>query len=92
MTSDLVHKLNLSGLLMFEFLFDENDCEYKLIEINPRIWGSILLSETGSNELISDYINLSNGKSLNINKENEINNIFIRWVLQVIFFIICLIF
>ena len=38
--------LNVSkwnGLIMLEYLYDSKASVYKLIEANPRIWGSIML-------------------------------------------------
>lgn len=75
---DIIKKLNWSGLLMIEFLYDHRDKKYKLIEINPRLWGSIMLSEFSGSELLSNYINLSLNKepictSINSNKK-------IRWL------------
>jgi predicted ATP-grasp superfamily ATP-dependent carboligase len=51
----ILEKLNWSGIAMLEFIFDSNDGKYKLIEINPRIWGSILLS----GNLIKEYLEIS---------------------------------
>lgn len=70
--------LNWNGLLMVEFIFDERDDIYKAIEINPRIWGSILLSEyCGANFLVK-YIELCVGQSKIEN--STINDSNIRWI------------
>lgn len=39
----LLKELNWNGVAMIEFLFDEKSQQWKIIELNPRIWGSILL-------------------------------------------------
>lgn len=52
----IVDALSLSGLYMFEFLRDECD-KPKLIEINPRIWGSIIADAANSRSIIMDYCN-----------------------------------
>jgi predicted ATP-grasp superfamily ATP-dependent carboligase len=67
----LILKLNYSGLLMIEFLYDKKDNNYKLIEINPRIWGSILASKTSNINLIHNYISLCTNKDLSISDYKE---------------------
>tara|TARA_B100000795_G_C22800843_1_gene441840 strand:+ start:2106 stop:3236 length:1131 start_codon:yes stop_codon:yes gene_type:complete len=83
----LIKKLNWSGLLMVEYLYDKRDNKYKLIEINPRLWGSVLLSEFCNANLLTNYIALlkQNEKIINTRIEKK----FIRWVFpyDIIFFI-----
>lgn len=79
--SKILGSLNWNGLAMVEFIFDPKDQEYKLIEINPRAWGSILLSEFSGLLMISTYVSLAVGKdtslggSVNIRKDNS----YVRW-------------
>ena len=73
----VLKELNWSGLVMIEFLYDDVDKEYKLIEINPRLWGSILLSEFSGACLLKNYINLSLRRPLEKNKVRE--NTYIKW-------------
>ena len=40
----IVEKLNWSGLAHIDLRFDNNDLKFKVIEINPRVWGSIEMS------------------------------------------------
>jgi predicted ATP-grasp superfamily ATP-dependent carboligase len=40
----LLRALGWHGVAMTEFKYDERDGEYKLIEINPKFWGSLDLS------------------------------------------------
>lgn len=44
------------GLVMLEFLYDEKSGKYKVIEANPRVWGSIMLSEFGGSHLLTNYV------------------------------------
>ncbi len=74
----LIKKLNWSGLIMVEFLFNENDGLFYLIEINPRIWGSILLSDFCDSLLIDNYINYLSNQSLTEGIYKE--SFMIRWV------------
>lgn len=40
----LLKKLNWQGIAEIEFMYDKRDNKYKLMEINPRFWGSLYLS------------------------------------------------
>jgi predicted ATP-grasp superfamily ATP-dependent carboligase len=40
----LLRALGWHGVAMAEFIYDERDGEYKLIEINPKFWGSLDLA------------------------------------------------
>lgn len=54
----LIESLHWTGLLMLEFLFDERCGQYKVIEANPRIWGSIMLSEYCGSSILENYVRL----------------------------------
>jgi len=54
--SNLLRKLNWSGFAMIEFLWDAKTKTYKVIEINPRLWGSILLSEFAETHFLKNYV------------------------------------
>lgn len=73
----LLSKLNWSGIAMVEFLFDKNSNSYKIIEVNPRAWGSIMLSEFSNSNMLENYINLSLKK--NIKEKKLRNDAYIRW-------------
>lgn len=76
--SELLKKLNWNGIAMIEFLYDDNSNTYKIIELNPRAWGSILLSEYCNANFIINYANASRGKELE--KKEFKTKTFIRWV------------
>lgn len=76
-SKELILKLNYSGLLMIEFLYDQKDDKYKLIEINPRIWGSVLASKSSNINLIQNYISLCLNKNIFITDYRES---FITWL------------
>tara|TARA_Y100001958_G_C21239549_1_gene566819 strand:- start:2739 stop:3584 length:846 start_codon:yes stop_codon:yes gene_type:complete len=73
----IIKKLNYSGLIMIEYLHDIKDDKYKLIEINPRIWGSILASSISNSNLIENYINIS--LKLKV-QDYKFNKSFITWL------------
>ncbi len=73
----VIKQLNWNGLLMIEFIYDERDEKYKLIEINPRMWGSILLSEKCGANFIQNYIELTKGNPL---KNYYFSKSYIRWI------------
>jgi len=56
--ASLLELVNWNGLVMLEFLYDTNSNCYKIIEANPRLWGSILLSEYSGANLLTNYVNL----------------------------------
>lgn len=74
---ELLKKLNWSGIAMVEFLYDKNDNSYKIIELNPRAWGSIMLSEFSNSKMIKNYVNISLNNKIEDSKLN--NDVFIRW-------------
>lgn len=83
----LLEKLNWSGFAMIEFLWDQKQNAYKVIEINPRLWGSIMLSEFAGTNFIFNYINLCINKPLTgirINPDAKI-----RWLPFEFFNLIC---
>jgi glutathione synthase/RimK-type ligase-like ATP-grasp enzyme len=74
----LLKKLNWNGLAMIEFLYDVEEKQYKVIEINPRLWGSILLSEFANTGFLHNYINVSlNRKEKKFQQKKDV---FIRWI------------
>ena len=73
----IIHDLNWSGILMIEYLYDERDDLYKIIEINPRTWGSIMLAEFSDSQLLGNYFRLCLGEP--INKSNAASLTYIRW-------------
>jgi len=77
--SNLLRKLNWSGFAMIEYLWDPKEKIYKVIEINPRLWGSILLSEFANTKFIENYINLCIDKPVVVS--NIDLTVKIRWLL-----------
>ena len=65
----LLDSLNWHGLAMVEYKKDEKSEEFKLIEINPKIWGSFELSIKCGADFIQDLISLS--KEENITPRNN---------------------
>jgi len=58
----VLQELNWTGLAMVELLWDKRDEKYKVIEINPRLWGSIMLDQFSGAFLLKNYIELSLGR------------------------------
>ena len=73
----VLKKLNWSGFAMIEFMYDSETKSYKIIELNPRIWGSIMLSEYCGANFMQSYIDLCLGKTVSAPLINE--NTYIRW-------------
>ena len=57
---EMVALLNCSGLLMFEFLYDDQG-KWLLLECNPRLWGTVALGEFSGYSLVEKYIALCTG-------------------------------
>ena len=64
---NIIRSLKYSGLGMIEFLRDD-DGKVRLIEINPRIWGSIILAAKAEPFLLKDYIKYSLDANTPINE------------------------
>jgi predicted ATP-grasp superfamily ATP-dependent carboligase len=76
--TSLLEKLNWSGFAMIEFLYDEHADTYKIIEINPRLWGSFILSEFSGTGFLQNYIYSSVGRPI-IKHNNVRKDVYIRW-------------
>jgi hypothetical protein len=63
---------------MLEFVYDARRQEYLLLEINPRMWGSALLSEFCGANLIKQYVTLALGRA--VERTETRSGTYIRWV------------
>lgn len=61
---NLLKKLSWNGFAMVEYLYDDNSGEWKIIELNPRLWGSIMLSEFCQSSMLSKYIMLARNEDI----------------------------
>lgn len=77
--SQFLKKMSWDGFAMIEFMFDQLTQEWKIIELNPRLWGSILLSTFIGNNMLQDYVNLCMGYSVEQNKV-IMKKGFVRWI------------
>lgn len=75
---ELLEHAGWEGLVMLEFIYDDRDGKYKLIEANPRSWGSIMLSEYSGAKLLSNYIRICLGQE--IQQPEMKNEAYIRWL------------
>ena len=76
--SRLIREINWSGFAMVELLHDDRTGEWKIIELNPRLWGSVMLSEFCGAKLLSNYMKVLAGEELE--SGNELADRYIRWV------------
>lgn len=76
----LLHSMNWNGLAMIEFLFDDLSQEWKIIELNPRTWGSILLSAYNESDLLKGYIEHALAPKTLWTKFEYKQNVAIRWI------------
>lgn len=77
----ILDKAGWNGLVMLEFLYDERTGIYKIIEANPRIWGSIMLSEYSGRNLLTNYVRLCMQQPLITNY--RVGDTYIRWLFPV---------
>ena len=77
----ILDKINWNGLIMLEYLYDSKSGKYKVIEANPRIWGSIMLSEFSGKNLLTNYVRLCMGEKTISNYRQ--GDIYIRWLFPV---------
>lgn len=75
---ELLEHAGWEGLIMLEYIYDERCDKYKLIEANPRLWGSIMLSEYCGANLLTNYVRICLGQPI-INGEIK-KNAYIRWL------------
>lgn len=75
--SNVLDYVGWNGLVMLEYLWDEKSKTYKLIEANPRLWGSIMLAEYGGAYLLTNYVRICIGERILQCKPNE--GVKIRW-------------
>lgn len=52
----LLRELEWDGVAMIEYLYDEATGAWKIIELNPRLWGSVLLSAFNGSEMLKQYV------------------------------------
>lgn len=74
----IVKKLKWSGFIMIEFLYCPRNKTFKVIEINPRLWGSYLLSEFCNSNFTFGYIDLCLNKNTKFSK--VVSEKYIRWI------------
>lgn len=74
----LLEAVKWDGLVMLEYLWDDRSKKYKVIEANPRMWGSIMLSEYGGAYLLTNYVRLVLGIEPKLTEVNT--DKYIRWL------------
>ncbi len=74
---EILLKLNWNGLAMLEFLYEEDSGKWKVLELNPRIWGSVMLSAFNNSNMLNNYVLLAMQKK--IVSANDLKSVFIRW-------------
>jgi len=88
----LLEKLNWSGIAMIEFLYDEVDKKYYLIEVNPRLWGSFMLSDFCGARFLENYIEITSNKgnpsSVHEKSSAIQRDLGIRWIFPWDFFLL----
>jgi predicted ATP-grasp superfamily ATP-dependent carboligase len=77
----VLKELNWQGVAMVEFKKDEVNDTYKLMEINPKYWGSLELSyKAGINFPFLNYL-IAMNKPLQSPQQAYRENVYFRWIL-----------
>jgi|SRR5690554_2628251 len=69
----ILKKLNYTGISEIEFILDEEDENYKAIEMNPRTWKSIDFATKCGQNLVEKYASYILGKDFNSSLEYKTN-------------------
>lgn len=69
----LLDELNWHGVAMVEFRRDSRDGEYKLMEINPKFWGSLDLALAAGADFPGDLCKMALGQTLIFSDHYERN-------------------
>lgn len=69
----LLDELNWHGVAMVEFRCDSRDGEYKLMEINPKFWGSLDLALAAGADFPGDLCKMALGQTLAFSDRYERN-------------------
>lgn len=63
---ELLELLSWHGFAMVEYVFDPDRKSLKVIEVNPRVWGSIILSTASNKHFLQHYFNLALDKEVKV--------------------------
>ena len=69
----LLDELNWHGVAMVEFRYDSRDGEFKLMEINPKFWGSLDLALAAGADFPGDLCKMALGQTLTFSDHYERN-------------------
>jgi len=69
----LLNALQWHGVAMVEFRYDERDSKYKLLEINPKFWGSLDLALAAGADFPGDLCRMAAGEQLRYAEEYRKN-------------------
>ena len=77
----MLDALNWHGIAMVEFRQDVRDGEYKLMEINPKFWGSVDLPLAAGADFPGDLCRIALGKELPFTNDYQ-RNLRFQWPLS----------
>ena len=80
----LMCELQWHGPVMVEFKQDSRDGLYKLIEVNPRFWGTLDLSIKAGMDFPCLAIQLANGEKIEAKSKYKVNACY-RWIFPYLF-------
>jgi predicted ATP-grasp superfamily ATP-dependent carboligase len=69
----LLDALQWHGVAMVEFRYDQRDRKYKLLEINPKFWGSLDLALAAGVDFPGDLCRMATGELMSYSEEYKRN-------------------
>ena len=79
LSKKLLQKLNWKGVAMVEWKIDIDEKKIKLLEINPRFWGSLELAVRSGVNFPLLYAHLCSGRKVKVNKRYK-PGVICRWI------------
>lgn len=67
----ILNKLGWHGVAMVEFRHDSRDQEFKILEVNPKFWGSLDLSLAAGVHFPHDLCEMAEGKELEYSEDYQ---------------------
>jgi predicted ATP-grasp superfamily ATP-dependent carboligase len=67
----LLDRLNWHGVAMVEFRYDTRDHDYKILEVNPKFWGSLDLALASGVDFPYYVCQMANGESIEYSEDYD---------------------
>jgi predicted ATP-grasp superfamily ATP-dependent carboligase len=72
-SKELLQRLKYTGISEIEFIFDEDSQSYRVIEMNPRTWKSVMFATQCGQNLVEKYVKFIMGEPFDTNLDYAID-------------------